>query len=143
MTNQQPERDETLEVLANRLRCLPPPPVPAALEGRLVAAIPRRQRMPHARSWLAAAVLLASAACLLTSLRLPPGMVVEPDSVTRNVAGSAVAGHGPTLWTYEKALRRLDADASVTLDHIGPAFAWPVAGPTTTFLSERNFGSLD
>jgi hypothetical protein len=143
MSAYRPENDETLETLAYRLRCLPPQPVPARLEGRLLAAIPRRQQMPYARSWLAAAVLLASAAGLLTAVRLPLGVVVEPPTSGIGTPPPAVAGNSPTLWTYEQALRPPDADASVVLDHIGPAFAWPVAGPATTFLSERNIGSLE
>ncbi|HBI41474.1 MAG TPA: hypothetical protein DDY78_01285 [Planctomycetales bacterium] len=139
----RPENDETLEALARRLRRLPPPPVPAGLEGRLLAAIPPRRRVRRARSWLAAAVLLAPAACLLLVLRLPLAIVVEPDSVTRDVTVRVVASRAPTLWTYEQALRQPDADASVILDRAGPAFSWPVAGPTTAFLSERNVGSLD
>jgi len=138
-----PENDETFEALAHRLRCLPPPPVPAGLEGRLLAAIPPRRRTRRARSWLAAAVLLASAACLLTTLRLPSGGVVQPDSVKGNVAVSGAANRSPTLWTYEQALRQPDADASAMLDRAGPTFAWPVAGPATTFLSERDGRSLD
>jgi hypothetical protein len=143
MSPHRPENDEALEALARRLRGLPPPPAPAGLEGRLLAALPPRRQARRARSWLAAAVLLASAACLLTTLRLPFGGVVEPDSVNGNVAVPAAANRTPTLWTYEQALRQPDADASARLDRAGSTFAWPVSGTATTFLSERNIRSLD
>ena len=142
MSPNLPDNDETLEALGHRLRCLPAPPVPAGLEGRLLAAIPPRRRLRRARSWLAAAVLLAPAACLLLLLRLPHG-VVEPHSVKREIAVPAAANQGPTLWTYEQALRGSDADASVILDRVGPTFTWPVVGPTTAFLSERGSALLN
>ena len=142
MSTYRPENDETLEALAHCLHRLPPPPVPSGLKGRLLAAIPSRRRERRARSWLAAVVLLAPAACLLLVLRLPRG-VVEPDPVKRDFTVRVVASRAPTLWTYEQALRQPPADASVMLDRARPAFAWPVAGPATAFLSERNAGSLD
>jgi hypothetical protein len=142
MSPHRPENDETLEALAHRLRCLPAPPVPSELEGRLLAAIPSRRRVRRTRSWLAAAVLLAPAACLLIVLRLPHG-VVEPDSVKSGAAVPEVASRPPTLWTYEQALRQPNADASVILDRAGTAFTWPVAGPTTTFLSDRGVAPLN
>jgi hypothetical protein len=142
MSPNLPENDETLESLAHRLRRLPPPPVPASLEARLLAAIPPRRLARPDRIWLAAAMLLAPAACLLLMLRLSHG-VVKPDLVKRNDAVPLIASQSPTLWTYEQALRQPDADASVMLDRAGPTFAWPVAGPAATFLSERNIRSLD
>jgi hypothetical protein len=138
-----PENDETLEALARRLRRLPPPSVPTELEGRLLAAIPARRGGRRARSWLAAGVLLAPAACLLLAIHLPLGNVVEPPKVRIGAPVTAVVNGPPTLWTYEQALRRPDADASAVLDHAGPAFTWPVAGPATAFLSERRAALLD
>ena len=66
MSPNQPENDETLEALAQRLRYLPPPPVPSGLEERLLATIPSRRRASRARFWQAASILLAAAACLLS-----------------------------------------------------------------------------
>ena len=47
-----------------------------------------------------------------------------------------VANRPLTLWAYEQALRRPNADALAIVDRAGPAFSWPVAGPATVFLSE-------
>ena len=143
MSPHRPENDETRKSLAQRLRRLPPLPAPSGLEGRLLAAIPSRRRVRRARSWLAAAVLLAPAACLLLVLRLPRGDVLEPPARRIAAPVPAVVSQAPTLWTYEQALRRPDADASAVLDRVGPAFTWPVAGPATAFLSERGAGSLE
>jgi hypothetical protein len=143
MYRDQPENDETLEALSYCLRRLPAPPVPSGLEGRLLAAIPLRRRSRRARSWLAAAVLLAPAACLLLVLRLPLGDVIGPPKFRMGASVPAGARQAPTLWTYEQALRRPDADVSAVLDRAGPAFNWPVAGPATVFLSDRGAAPLD
>ncbi len=115
------DRDETLEALADRLRRLPPPAVPAGLEARLLADIPagRRPRRRLVRSWVAAAILVTAAAAAFFAVRLP------------RPAPPAVAGTGrpaddaPTLWRYEQALRRSDADAAVVLNQTMPTFEWP------------------
>jgi hypothetical protein len=139
MSPHRPENDETRKSLAQRLRRLPPLPAPSGLEGRLLAAIPSRRRVRRARSWLAAAVLLAPAACLLLAIHLPLG--VESPAVRIAVAPSARSE--PTVWTYEQALRRPGADASVVLDQVAPPFTWPVAGPAMAFFSERGAAPLD
>ena len=139
MLPQPPENDETLEALARRLRNLPPPPVPAGLEGRLLAAIPsRRKRRRAGRFWLGAAVLVGAAAAVLFAVRLPSGG--EPPAV--RVVVVPPVRPAPTVWTYEQALRHSD-DASVVLDQVAPPFAWPVAGPRMVFLSDRNAGPPD
>ena len=88
----------------------------------------RRSRSPHvgaaaARSWVAAAVLLAAAAAALFAVRLPQ-RPPEPAPPVKQPAADA-----PTLWRYEQALRRSDADAAVVLNRAMPPFEWPVAGP--------------
>ncbi len=86
--------DETPDALADRMRRLPPPPVPAGLEARLIATIPvaSRWRGRLARSWVAAAVLLATAAAALVAVRLPPRQPPPVPTVTQP------ADDAPTLW---------------------------------------------
>ena len=61
----RPGPDRSPEGLEARLRALPPPPVPAELEARLLAAIPApRRRRPI---WAGVVGVLA-AACLLAAL---------------------------------------------------------------------------
>ena len=90
MSPNQPENDETLEALAQRLRYLPPPPVPSGLEERLLATIPSRRRASRARFWQAASILLAAAACLLCALRLPRDGIVEQPPVRTTISVPAV-----------------------------------------------------
>ena len=73
MSPHRPDDDETLEALADRLRRLPPPPVPEGLEARLARGDPRRAATagPACRSWVAAAVLLTAAAAMLLAVRVP------------------------------------------------------------------------
>ncbi len=94
MSPHRPDHDETLDALADRLRRLPPPPVPEGLEARLLAAIPAapRRRVRLARSWIAAAVLLAAAAAVLLAVRLPPP---EPPPIAPI---ERPADDAPTLW---------------------------------------------
>ena len=67
----------------------------------------------------------------------------------RDACARLVHEHYPAIyrfllhWTYEQALRHSDEDASVVLDRAAPAFAWPVAGSRTAFLSDRSAGPLD
>ena len=133
MSPHRPNRDQTLEALANRLRRLPPPSIPEGLEARLLAAIPAmpRRRVRLARSWVAAAVLLAAAAAALLAVRVPRS---EPPPVapTKRPINDA-----PTLWRYEQALRRSDADAAVVVNLAMPPFEWPVAGTGPQLRSPR------
>jgi hypothetical protein len=125
MPPHRPDHDETLEALADRLRRLPPPPVPAGLAARLLTSIPPAVR-PQARrapARIAAAVLLAAAAALLLAVRVPRPVPPPVPSVRRP------ADDAPTLWRFEQALRRSDADASVALGRAMPSFEWPVTGP--------------
>lgn len=138
MSPHRPENDETLEALAHRLRRLPPPAIPAGLEERLLAGVPPRSRARRVRGWLAAAVLLAPAACLLFALPVPRPVEIEPASV-----GVHVPNPAPTLWTYEQALRRPNASALAVLDQTGATFTWPVAGPSPVLRSERSAAPLD
>jgi hypothetical protein len=64
-----PSPDRSPEELETRLRALPPPPVPAGLEARLLAAIPGQLPVPRRRwaVWAGVAAALA-AACLLAVL---------------------------------------------------------------------------
>ena len=131
MTPHRPEPDETLEGLADRLRRLPPPPVPAGLEGRLLADIPSRPHFRRLRFRLAAAALLAAAAAALFAVRLPQRAAAPAAS------GPPPAKAAPTWWAYEQALRDPTADATVAANQMGPLFEWPVAGPGPTLLSDR------
>jgi hypothetical protein len=125
MSARLPGDDETLDALANRLRRLPPPPVPTGLEARLLSSIPSAARPQgrRVRTWVAATVLLAGAAALLLTIRLPHPEPPPAPSVAHP------ADDAPTLWRYEQALRRSDGDASVALNRAMPSFEWPVSGP--------------
>ena len=133
MSPHRPDRDETLEALAERLRRLPPPPVPAGLEARLLAAVPAAPPTAtrRLRRGAATAVLLAAASTLF-ALRLPNH---EPAPQTAPPTADA-----PTLWRYEQALRDSDGDAGVAVNRAVPPFEWPVEGPETVFASERLAG---
>ncbi len=132
MSPHRPNRDETLEALADRLRRLTPPPVPEGLEERLLAAIPptRRPRVRPARSWIGTAVLLAAAALLAVRVPRPEPRPMVP--TVRRPADDA-----PTLWRYEQALRRSNADAAVVVNQAMPPFEWPVAGTGPRLRSPR------
>ncbi|HVS37984.1 MAG TPA: hypothetical protein VMS17_20660, partial [Gemmataceae bacterium] len=80
----------------------------------------RRRRV---RLWVAAAVLTAAAAALLIAITPPKP---KPTTLPALPRGADAA---PTLWGYERALRRSDGDASVVVDETMPAFEWPIAGP--------------
>lgn len=124
MAPHRPDHDETLEALADRLRRLPPPPVPPGLERLLLAAIPPtpRARIRPTRFRIAAAVLLATAATALLAVRLPQREPSPPAVV------SPPADEPATLWRYEQALRGPDADPAVVLNQVGTPFEWPVTG---------------
>lgn len=130
MTPHRPASDETLETLAERLRRLPPPPVPAGLEGRLLADMPPRRRSLRLRSRFAAALLLAAAAAALLAVRLPQRAPAPAAPVTPPADDVA------TLWRYEQAMRGPDADPIMA---VGPAapFEWPISGAGPSLLSDR------
>jgi hypothetical protein len=69
---ERPNPDRSPESLAARLRALPPPPVPADLEARLLAAVPPERPIPRRRwsVWVVVAGALA-AACLVAVLAWP------------------------------------------------------------------------
>ena len=141
MSLDRPEHEDTLESLGRQLRRLPAPTVPSHLEARLLAAIPSRpvRTRPPTRIWLAAAVLWTAAASLLIVLHLPH----RRDDTQKVVEiQPAPPDPAPTLWRYEQALRRSDADESVVFDSTAPPFEWPVAGSTRVFLSDRLGESL-
>jgi hypothetical protein len=84
----RPNPDRSPEALEARLRALPPPPVPADLEARLLAAIPAKR--PSARRWAvwAGVVGALAAACLLAVLGWPrrPARAPVPGPETRESA---------------------------------------------------------
>jgi hypothetical protein len=121
----RPNPDRSPEALPARLRALPPPPVPADLEARLLATIPAEKAQPQRRwaVWVGVIGALA-AACLLAVLAgpgreghntvpSPPVIASAPPVTPRPLDDSA------SIAPWLKARRDLD-EAGV------PLFTWPL-----------------
>jgi hypothetical protein len=111
--------------LEARLRALPPPPVPADLEARLLAAIPAAVPVPTRRraAWAGAVGALA-AACLLAVLAWPrrDGKDAIP-STSADAPAHQVAPRLPddsaSLAAWREARRGLGGAEP-------PSFTWPL-----------------
>jgi hypothetical protein len=126
---EQPNSGAPLESLKARLRALPPPPIPADLEGRLLAAIPAsiparadvdpprsyRSFRPRPAVWVGFVGALA-AACLLAALAWHGRDKLadttnhdSPDQAQRPVENTRGAGQTPVtndvtfVWPIEEA----------------------------------------
>jgi hypothetical protein len=117
----RPNPDRSADPLADRLRALPPLPVPAELEPRLLAAIPPRRPAPRRRwaVWIGAAGVLA-AACLLALLWMrDAGPGTRDEKVPPNLAVSRPAEESASVATW-LAARRVPDEAAM------PSFTWPL-----------------
>jgi len=119
---QRPNPARSPEALEAWLRELPPLPVPANLEARLMAAIPapRPARPRRWAVWVGVAAALA-AACLLVVLAWPRRDSKEPDSPILPTPPSAHQGTPQPADDSDSlaAWRALDEEAL-------PAFTWPL-----------------
>jgi hypothetical protein len=122
-SERRPNPDRSAEALEARLRGLPPPPIPAGLEARLLAVIPAARRTSPR---LAVRVLLVgalAAACLLVVLAWQSRgrRVPDPSPAKQHSAQRVIP-------------RPLDNDASIAAwqsrqvldDPKMPPFAWPL-----------------
>jgi hypothetical protein len=120
-----PNLDRSLDSLEARLRALPPPPVPAGLEARLLAATPARLPTPR-RRWGARAIAVAglAAAGLLAILAWPGRdgnnvIIGPPTSQTAAKVSPRPTEEPNSMAALLKAQRDLDeADP--------PSFTWPL-----------------
>jgi hypothetical protein len=133
----RPNPDRSAEALAARLRALPPPPVPAGLEARLLATIPAALPTPEPLPlsppegkgrgrwvvWVGVAGALA-AACLLAILAWSgrDGNKPVPTSPTRESAHQP-----PPLPREDSASIRAWRESRRVLDgEEPPPFTWPL-----------------
>src|SRR5262249_5165711 len=116
----RPSPQRSPESLEARLRALPQPPVPADLEGRLLAAIPAEKPIGRRRAaWIGAVGALA-AACLLAVL-------VWPERGTDPITGTIRPVHpvasspddSASIAAWRQSRRVLDGAEP-------PAFTWPL-----------------
>jgi hypothetical protein len=142
----QPNSDRSLESLEARLRALPPPPVPAELEGRILASVsaspaqnderPRLARTASGR-WRftvrAGGSIAAAAVCLLAIRFWPetdnkptaPILVVVPES-------TKYPGHGTPLLRSDSPWFMAHQDLVETEV---PAFTWPIQEKSPVMVS--------
>jgi hypothetical protein len=144
-----PERSDKSDSLEARLRRLPPPPVPADLEARLLAAIPAQGSNEHRLrlsakpqvmfegrrwAWWAGGVSALAAACLLIVLLWPKGNGQKPDQKDNGFAGNvpirSVRPQSPQDATNPWLQARGPSDEPKL-----PPFTWPVEETTHVTLS--------
>jgi hypothetical protein len=117
----RPNPDRSADPLADWLRALPPPPVPAELEARLLTSIPACRPAPRRRwaVWLGAAGVLA-AACLLALLWMrDAGPGTRDETAPPNLAVSRPSKESAGVATW-LASRRVPDEAAT------PSFTWPL-----------------
>jgi hypothetical protein len=115
--------DRSVEDLESRLRAMPPPPVPASLEARLLAAIPVDRPTPSRRPrWPVWAGVAGATAvvCLLIALIWPNRASVRPDHTPRNDVVQT-RPEDPSA-NYSEWLADRQAPNPPEL----PVFSWPV-----------------
>jgi hypothetical protein len=120
--NANRSNDDDLDALADRLRGLPAPPVPAGLEAKLLAAIPARLALrPRRAPWL----LLTTAAAVLLAFVLGYffGRPGAPPDGPLPAPAPEIAVKPPTLWNYRLAQ---DGPATSSPDPLPSSFEWPV-----------------
>jgi hypothetical protein len=126
--------NDDLDALADRLRGLPEPPVPAGLEARLLAAIPAagvfvpRPRRQLRWGWLPLAGVLTAAAVLLAIfLGYYFGKTDAPPDGPRGPPAPPLAVEpAPTLWNYRLAQYDSSGHDTSHADPLPSAFEWPV-----------------
>ncbi len=125
----RPNRDRSVESLEARLRALPPPPIPADLEERLLATIPAAMPIRPRRLVirLGAAGVLA-AACLLAVLVWHVLYGEKPEAgPAKNVAVQLVQPNPKESVAEGGAWRKARHELNVEET---PAFAWPLLEST-------------
>ena len=127
-----PERSEKPDSLEARLRRLPPPPVPADLEARLLAGIAAKPMIRQWRwtRWIGGVSALA-AACLLIVLAWPKGegqkaVLDSKDRVTTTSPTPSVPPRSP------QGTLKVQRDPD---DLQLPPFSWPVEETTHVTLT--------
>ncbi len=128
MTNHRPPDGLPLERLESGLRRLPPPPVPAGLKDRLLAAIPERSAARPAWRRVGAAVALAAACGLLALLLRGDKPPLAPAPKVGGVARTGPPRQAPPLRAHP-----LLTDGAGS----GAPFRWPLPTPAAVALSSR------
>jgi hypothetical protein len=118
--------NDDLDALAERLRRLPEPPVPAGLEAKLLAAIPPKMRPVRRRPpWplvaAAAAVLLAFLFGYFFGRTDGP-----PDNPRPRPVPPMATEPPPTLWNYRLAQDDSAGPGASRPDQLPTSFEWPV-----------------
>lgn len=136
----QPNPERWPHALEGRLRALPPPPVPAGLESRLLAAIPTSKVNVH-RPW-AVLVGAVAAACFMVVLLFARRADNTPDR--GRVAGPLARQDAPSRSDeFARIAEALKARRELNEAKL-PPFNWPLASRPPTRLSASISGnSLD
>jgi hypothetical protein len=130
-----PERSEKPESLEARLRRLPPPPVPADLEARLLASIPERAPIRSRRwTWWTGALTALAAACFLIGILSHKGDRQKSDQKNNGFAADDSKNSIPRSSSQDKVSDRLQAQRDPD-DLKLPPFTWPVDEPSHVTLS--------
>lgn len=125
----RPNPGRSLDPLEARLRALPPPPVPAGLEARLLATIPAVRPTPSRRwvVWVGVTAAVA-AACVVVVLTWPKRDGGNPNPGPENRESANHVAPRPSDDSDRLAAWR---ESRRGLDRAEPApFAWPLQETT-------------